>query len=99
MTRVRSRVSPAVLALAALAAACGTTNERIVEVVSNPPGARVFVDGVDTGQVTNARVPLVFGDDRNQRVFLQLMLDGHRPVFEAFYAYNVPPKKEYELRK
>jgi hypothetical protein len=99
MTRARFRIPVAVCALAALIAACGSTNEKLVELVTDQPGARVFVDGVDTGQVTPARVGLMFGPDRNQRVFVQLMKEGYRPTFEAFYSYNVPPKKEYELKR
>ena len=100
MNQAKSALSTVLVAFASLWGACGSTSEKMVEVVSDPPGARIFVDGVDTGQVTPARMPLVFGSDRSQRVFLQLMKDGHRPVFEAFYSYNVPQKpKEYELKR
>ena len=100
MNPSQTLMSTLLVAAACLLGACSSTAEKMVEVVSDPPGARIFVDGVDTGQVTPAKVPLVFGPDRTQRAFVQLMKDGYRPVFEAFYSYNVPQKaKEYELKR
>ncbi len=68
--------TPAGLALALLAAACVAPAAPLgVLVASDPPGARILIDGHDSGWVTPAYLDLP--DDR-QRV--DLNLDGYQPA-------------------
>lgn len=55
---------------------CGTAS--IVPVRSSPPGARIFVNGEDTGRVTPARINLQrYARDADQPMALAVHKDGH----------------------
>lgn len=52
-----------------------------VNVTSTPPGARIFQDGVDTGQVTPARVPVELGLEDRRQVGIALRHARRREAF------------------
>lgn len=68
------------LALSSLFLACGCTWWKSTEqvfVTSDPLGARIFVDGQDTGRTTPAT--LAIGGNFGRDHLLELRLYGHRP--------------------
>ncbi|MAG58057.1 MAG: hypothetical protein CMJ83_17360 [Planctomycetes bacterium] len=71
----------AILTAATLAAAvaftgCGTGSQ--ISVTSSPPGARIYVQGVDTRKVTPARLDLErYARDADQPMPIMVKLDGH----------------------
>jgi serine/threonine protein kinase len=59
-----------------------------IKVVTTPPGAKIFIDGKDSGKVSPAsfeELPL------SQTVSLRLELDKHRPVEERVTVYSIEP--------
>jgi hypothetical protein len=71
--RPARHLASALLAVLALLAGCKTT-ENPVSFASDPPGARIIVDGRDSGFVTPALLRL----DRERQV-VRLELDGFLP--------------------
>lgn len=85
---VRLGRSLAILAGVGVLASC-SGRARYVDVDSQPPGAILYVDGERRGQ-TRATVQLDFeGDD--DRVLLQLLKPGYRPVLQYWTWGEVPP--------
>lgn len=72
------RLATTLLALVALAATACVAPDRPpgLVVASEPPGARILVDGRDSGWVT----PMAMHLDRGDRARLDLVLDGYRPA-------------------
>ncbi|MCR9247937.1 MAG: PEGA domain-containing protein [bacterium] len=68
---------PAVLSLALSAGCTWVTSKDHVLFTSDPLGARVFVDGTDTGQTTPIKLPIAgtFGFDHE----IRLEKKGYRP--------------------
>ena len=59
-----------------------------IKVVTTPPGAKILIDGKDSGKVSPAtfeELPL------SQTVSLRLELDKHRPVEERVTVYSIEP--------
>ncbi|HEX5034561.1 MAG TPA: PEGA domain-containing protein, partial [bacterium] len=59
-----------------------------IKVVTTPPGAKIFIDGKDSGKVSPAsfeELPL------SQTVSLRLELDKHRPIEERVTVYSIEP--------
>src|SRR5688572_32282882 len=82
---------PLAAALAAIcaAAAPGCTwfrSNPMVLITSDPPGARIFVDGTDMGRTTPARMELAgtFGHDH----VVTLTRKGHRPETRILYQHS-----------
>ncbi|MDP2360212.1 MAG: PEGA domain-containing protein [bacterium] len=63
-----------------------------VVVLSNVPGARIFVDGQDTGLVTDARLELSPGEH-----LLELRLPGYLPADEPFQVIQLEPRGSVDL--
>jgi hypothetical protein len=72
------RLAPTVLALCSLAASACIAPDRPPGLVlaSEPPGARILVDGNDSGWVT----PMALHLDRGDRTRVDLVLEGYRPA-------------------
>ena len=69
---------------AALLASCGTAS--YVEVVSKPPGARIFVEGVDTRRVTPAVIDLEdYAPDPNRPMRIEIRREGFVPTVSVPY--------------
>ena len=75
------RLAPTVLALWSLAASGCIMPDRPPGLVlaSEPPGARILVDGRDSGWVT----PMALRLDRGESVRVDLVLEGYRPATMA----------------
>lgn len=78
--------SLAILPLLAASACTWWTSREQVMITSDPLGARIQIDGEDTGRTTPARLAIGgnFGSDH----ILQLTLDGHRPAFRRLYQHT-----------
>jgi len=63
-----------------------------VVVLSNVPGARIFVDGQDTGQVTDARLDLSPGEH-----LVELRHEGYLPAGEPFQVIRLEPRGSADL--
>ncbi|MBX3462451.1 MAG: PEGA domain-containing protein [Planctomycetes bacterium] len=76
----------AVLSLLAASACTWFTSKSQVVVTSEPPGARILIDGIDTGHTTPAALQIggSFGRDH----VLELRLAGHRPAVRRFHQYT-----------
>jgi PEGA domain-containing protein len=85
-----------IVPLAGLLAGCGSPT--VMEIVTDPPGATVFVNGELKG-VTNTKVELNYGGDPNQRVAIQVMKENFKPVLEYLKRAEVVSKKEYTLEQ
>ena len=68
-------VAGAALSLALLT---GCANERTILITSNPPGARVRIDGIDQRGTTPMHHSFTFGD--NTRYDVQALLPGYDPA-------------------
>ncbi len=87
------------LLLPALFTACGTATH--VPVVSYPEGARIFVDGVDTGQTTPATIDIErYAPDPDRPMTVEARLPGFVPTMSPPYEARhrcgqwVCPKKQ-----
>ncbi len=70
--------------IAALLTACGTAS--YVEVVSVPPGAQIFVEGVDTGERTPAMIDLeLHAPDPDRPMRIEVRRDGFLPTVSVPY--------------
>jgi hypothetical protein len=70
--------------IACLLAACSTAS--YVEVISAPPGARIFVEGVDTGEVTPAVIDLEsYAPDPDRPMRIMVQRDGFVPTVSVPY--------------
>lgn len=70
----------AAILLALSGAACvAPSRPHGVVVASEPPGARILVDGIDSGWVT----PMALKLPRDERARIDLWLDGYRPATVA----------------
>lgn len=59
-----------------------------IKVVTTPPGAKIFIDGKDSGKVS----PFSFEElPLSQTVSLRIELDKHRPVEERVTVYSIEP--------
>lgn len=63
-----------------------------VLVLSNVPGARILVDGQDSGRLTDARLELSPGEH-----LLELRCPGYLPVDEAFIILQLEPRGEQDV--
>jgi PEGA domain len=72
------RFAAALLALCPWACVAPDRPHGVV-VASEPPGARILVDGVDSGWVT----PMAMSLPRDERARIDLFLDGYRPATVA----------------
>ncbi len=82
--------SPRTLLLCCLLPACTYANgDHRVLVTSTPAGARILVDGEDTGKTTPAMVPLggILGSDRNLTVRKKGFDPEHRRVVHYTRSY------------
>lgn len=71
----------------AFASACTWwTSAEHVMVTSDPLGARIAVDGVDTGRTTPARLQI--GGNFGRDHVIDLVLPGHRPARRTVYQYT-----------
>lgn len=69
------RIAAALLALCAAACVAPDRPHGVV-VASEPPGARILVDGQDSGWVT----PMAMHLPRDESARIDLLLDGYRPA-------------------
>lgn len=72
------RIAAVLLALSSSACVAPMRPHGVV-VASDPPGARILVDGVDSGWVT----PMALSLPRDERARIDLVLDGYRPATVA----------------
>ncbi|MBL9076098.1 MAG: PEGA domain-containing protein [Planctomycetes bacterium] len=76
----------AVLPLLAASACTWWSSTEMVRISSDPLGARVFVDGQDTGRTTP--VMLAIGGNFGRDHVVELRLPGHRPAARRLYQYT-----------
>jgi hypothetical protein len=76
----------AVLLLCFTCSACWFSSRERVLIASQPLGARILVDGEDTGRTTPASLPLggLFGHDHT----IELQKKGYRPAVRRIYQYT-----------
>lgn len=79
---------PVVIAAACLSSCALTGSSAEVSVASDPPGARVLVDGIDSGFVTPCRMRLEAGEAR----LVELQLPGYKPEQR-----QLVPERDVEL--
>src|SRR6267142_960180 len=83
--------------LAGLLAGCSP--RQVVEIVSDPPGATVFVNGEQKG-VTNTKVELEYSGDPNQRIAVQVMKANYKPLPVQYWKrMEVPGRWEVTLEQ
>ena len=86
-----------IVPLAGLLAGCSP--QMVMEVVSDPPGATVFVNGEPKG-VTNTKVELNYGGDPTQRIAIQVMKANFKPMpVQYFKRSEVVPRWEVTLEQ
>jgi len=72
---MRSLAAPPVLALLALLSSCVVVSPRATSFASEPAGARVEVDGRDTGWVT----PCLISLDEEETHAVKIAMEGYEP--------------------
>ena len=85
----------AVVAVSVWLAGCGVS--RMVHVESKPPGASIFVDGVNVG-VTPKKVKLEYTRDPTARKILQINHRYYKPGFQTWTVEEVPQNWNIELK-
>ena len=80
------------LGLLAALAGCGTATYASID--STPPGARIYVQGIDTGHVTPARLDLeAYADDPDRPMQVELRMEGYVPTCTMPY----PPRHRCQM--
>ncbi|MBI4585436.1 MAG: PEGA domain-containing protein [Planctomycetes bacterium] len=74
----------------------GCANTKVAEVLSNPSGASIFVDGEKRG-TTPAKVQIDFGSDPTRRVLIQVCKHRYQPGFQYWTSEDMEEKKKFEL--
>jgi len=69
---------------------------KVVQIDSSPQGAVVYLDGIETG-TTPQLVELMYGDDPDQRHFIQVRRPGKRAFLDIWKFKEVPSNKRYTL--
>jgi hypothetical protein len=69
-----------------LASCTAWHSQENVLISSEPLGARIWIDGVDTGRTTPARLPIGGNFGRNH--IIELRLRGHRPAQRQVYQHT-----------
>jgi hypothetical protein len=80
------RLLPVLLLLLLLPACTSWSSDEHVLVTSDPPGARILVDGIDTGRTTPAKLAIGGNFGRDHVVTLQKR--GYRPARRRLYQYT-----------
>lgn len=92
------RSLPIVAALALLASSCAQTRVPGLVLASDPPGARVFVDGVDSGQLTPCYLDVERDEHRVEfrldgyETATRLLEDEHRTYLVPFHEATIGPQ-------
>jgi len=76
----------ALLTCLSLGACTWFSGDKHVLITSEPPGARILVDGIDTGKTTPTMLELGGLLDSNHAIILQKK--GYRPSGRMIYAYT-----------
>lgn len=74
------------LPLALVSACTWWSSQEHVLITSDPLGARILVDGTDTGRTTPARLRI--GGNFGRDHMVELTLAGHRPERRTIYQYT-----------
>ena len=87
----------AVLAVCLTAAGCASYKREVV-ITSNPPGAKVYVNGEEIGQ-TECKVILDYSKDPTARKFIQVRKNECMPAFGVWAMNEVLRKKKFTLEQ
>ena len=91
----KSRLVPSLAV--ALAVASGGRSKTLVEIISKPQGASIYIDGERQGITPMPKVLLPFRGDPTQRVFIQLVKPGYRPTFTPLKLIEIPDENKISV--
>ncbi len=74
----------------------GCARTKIVEIITNPSEATIYVDGEEKG-LSRSSIKIDFTANEQQRVLLQIVKDGWQPVFQYWLFDEVPPERRFTL--
>jgi len=88
MLSLRPFRAVAVAMMAALAA--GGCAKTIVQINSKPQAASIYINGERQGATPMQKALLPFGSDPQERVFIQLVKPGYKPVLQMLRRIEIP---------
>lgn len=80
-----------------MSACIGCARTKIVEIITSPPGATIYVDGEERG-LTPGTIKVNFTSNEEYRVLIQLVKDGCHPVVQPWSFDEVPKSDKWVVK-